>query len=205
MSLRNRFVDGVNSLFEKLGNEETLGAVDPVELERELAKRVAARGAAGDLSPSLNKKARVVRAGDASLKERIAMAAKRVAKIHKARKAKAATQKREQDAAFRNMADEARRAPPRHSSRSSSRSRSSSSSSSRSRRPSIFQNKDLASAYKTLNVEYGADAKTVKKAYRALMRKYHPDLHQDPKKKKAATSLTVKISSANDTIEKSRK
>ena len=63
----------------------------------------------------------------------------------------------------------------------------------------------MAQHYKTLNVEYGADAAAVKKSYRKLMRKYHPDLHRDPKKKVAATKLTVQISAAYTAIEKHRK
>jgi DnaJ-class molecular chaperone len=103
------------------------------------------------------------------------------------------------------MAEEARRNPPPRDTSSSSSQRSSAGSSRSSRRPSIFQNKDLAQHYKTLEVDYGADAATVKKAYRKLMRKYHPDLPSDPKKKKAATNLTVKISAAYAAIEQSRK
>lgn len=208
MSLRNRFVNGVNSLFEKLGDEKNLHEVDPEALEQELAQRVAARKSAGMPKPSDNKKARLAAAGKAALEKRIALAAKRVARIHKARQGKAAAKKRAADAAYkRHVAQEQQQRPPRNYStpprNSSAGTRSSSSK--RRTRPSIFQNQDLASHYKTLGVEYGADASTVKSAYRKLMRKYHPDLHQDPRKKKAATRLTVKISTAYSEIEKSRK
>lgn len=211
MSLRNRFVNGVNSLFEKLGDENALGKVDPVALEQELAQRVAARKSAGNPAPGDNKAARLAAAGKAALERRIALASRRIARIHKARQSKAAARKRVEEAAYKRMAEErSRQAPPRtyttppRSSSSSSR-ESASRNKRRGSRPSIFQNKDIASHYKTLGVEYGSDAITVKKAYRKLMRKYHPDLHQDPKKKKAATRLTVKISTAYDAIEKSRK
>jgi len=213
MSLRNRFVNGVNSLFEKLGDESALGKVDPVALEQELAQRVAARKSAGNPAPGDNKAARIAAAGKAALERRIALASKRIARIHKARQSKAAARKRVEEAAYKRMAEErSRQAPPRTYSappRSSSSSSKSSTSSSRNRRrgsrSSIFQNKDIASHYKTLGVEYGSGVITVKKAYRKLMRKYHPDLHQDPRKKKAATRLAVKISTAYDAIEKSRK
>ena len=209
MSLKDRVVDGVGSLFHKLNEGDAVSGVNPAELERELAKRVAARKAAGNPTPSDNARARLAQAGSKAREQRAAMAAKRVERIHAQRAKKAATRKRDQDAAFRHMAEEARRNPPppgpmpgpKRTSSSSSGSRSGG----RSRRPSIFQKKDIAQHYKTLNVEYGADATTVKKSYRQLMRKYHPDLHIDPKKKAAATKLTVQISAAYTAIEKHRK
>ncbi len=203
MSLKERFVDGVSSLFEKLNDGEELGGVDPAELERELARRVAAREEAGNPAASENAKARIAAAGSKAKSQRAAMATKRVAKIHGERKRRADAIKREQDAAFRKMAEEAQRtAPPRHSSSSSSSRRSSSS---RSRRPSFFGDKELAPHYKTLGVSADMDDGEIKSAYRKLMRKYHPDRHQDPKKKKAATELATKISLAYAEIEKSRK
>lgn len=209
MSFKDRVVDGVGSLFHRLNEGNSVSGVDPEELERELAKRVAAHKAAGSKSPSENARARLAQAGEKARQQRIALAAKRVARIHAKRTQKAADKKREQDAAFRHMAEEARRNPPPDPSYSSRKRGSSSSrkggARSSSRRPSIFQNKDIAQHYKTLNVEYGADAATVKKSYRSLMRKFHPDLHADPKKKKAATQLTVRISAAYEAIEKHRK
>jgi DnaJ-domain-containing protein 1 len=208
VSIKDRVVDRVGSLFHRLNEGDAVSGVDPEELEKELTKRVAARKAAGSPTPAKNARARLAQAGEKARQQRIALAAKRVARIHARRTKKAAARKREQDAAFRNMAEEARRNPPPDPTYSSSRSsstRSGSGARSSSRRPSIFQNKDMAQHYKTLNVEYGADAKTVKKSYRKLMRKFHPDLHIDPRKKKAATQLTVKISAAYTAIEKHRK
>lgn len=212
MRLKERFVDGVSSLFDKLGGSEELSAVDPEALERELALRVEARKAAGNPKPSENERARLAASGAAARKQREALAKGRVARIHAERARKAQSKKAEQDAAYRHMAEEARRnPPPRYSSSSSGYASSAgpgSSSSSGSRgstRPSIFQNKELAKHYKTIGVAYGADAITVKKAYRQMMRKYHPDLHQDPKKKKAATELTMKIATAYAAIEKANK
>ncbi len=205
MSLKDRVVDGVDSLFHKLNQGDAVSGVNPADLERELARRVAARKAAGNPSPANNSRARLAQAGAKAREQRATLAAKRVSRIHARRAKTAAAQKREQDAAFRNMAEEAKRnPPPRRPSPGASRTRSSSGSSSR-RRPSIFQKKDIAQHYKTLGVEYGADATTVKKAYRKQMRKYHPDLHADPKKKIAATKLTVQISAAYEAIEKHRK
>lgn len=208
MTLKDRVVEGVGSLFHRLNEGDSVSGVNPTELEKELAKRIAARKASGEPTPAKNARARLAQAGAKAREQRAALAAKRVAKIHARRAKKAATKKRNQDAAFRQMAEEARRnpPPPGPTPRSSAGRTSSSRSSSRSsRRPSIFQNKDIAQHYKTLDVEYGADAATVKKSYRKLMRKFHPDLHADPKKKAAATKLTVKISAAYTAIEEHRK
>ena len=201
MSIKDRLADGVSSLFEK-SDGDALRGIDPKSMERELRCRREGRKTAGSPAPSENMRAVMAAAGDKARAQRAAMAAKRVKRIHAAREKKAAAQRRDQDAAYRHMAEEAKRNPPpgpRSSSTRSSQSRS------RSSRSSAFPKDDLAQHYKTLDVEYGADATTVKKSYRKLMRKYHPDLHQDPRKKKAATNLTVKISAAYAAIEKHRK
>ncbi len=207
MTLKDRVVDGVGSLFEKLNEGDSVSGVNPSELERELAERMAARKASGEPAPAKNTRARLAQAGAKAREQRAELAAKRVARIHARRAKKSAAKKKDQDAAFREMAEEAKRNPPPR--QSAPRPRSSSSGASRgsrsSRRPSIFQNKDMAKHYKTLNVEYGADEKTVKKSYRKLMRKYHPDLHTGARKKAAATKLTVQISVAYEAIEKHRK
>ncbi len=208
MSLKDRFVDGVSSLFEKLNDGEGVSGVDEAELEKELAKRVAAREAAGNPPAHDNARARMAGAGSKAREQREALAEKRVAKIHGERRRRAAAKQREQDEAFRNMADEARRAPPPpRPGPSSQRPPRTGPGRSRSRRPGagIFGDTDLAQHYKTLGVSPDADAAELKSVYRKLMRKYHPDLHQDARKKKAATELATKISTAYAAIEKSRK
>lgn len=51
--------------------------------------------------------------------------------------------------------------------------------------------------YTNLEVEPGADLETIKRAYRRLMRKYHPDKHaNDPAKHKAATELAQSLTRA---------
>ena len=58
-------------------------------------------------------------------------------------------------------------------------------------------------AYAALEVPPGADFETVRKAYRALMRKYHPDLHNDrPENQKAANELTQKLTDSYKLLEK---
>ena len=62
---------------------------------------------------------------------------------------------------------------------------------------------EIRRAYAALEVTQGADFLTVRKAYRTLMRKYHPDRHaQSPEKQKAATELAQKLTMAYDLLEK---
>ena len=62
---------------------------------------------------------------------------------------------------------------------------------------------ELRLAYAALEVPYGADFATVRKSYRVLMRKYHPDRHAaSPEKQRAATELAQKLTAAYDLIEK---
>jgi DnaJ-class molecular chaperone len=58
-------------------------------------------------------------------------------------------------------------------------------------------------AYAALEVPYGSDFATVRKAYRLLMRKYHPDHHTgSADKQKAANELAAKLTDAYKTLEK---
>lgn len=51
--------------------------------------------------------------------------------------------------------------------------------------------------YRTLELEPGADLKSVRRAYRRLLLQYHPDRHaNDPEKYKAATEVTRKLTEA---------
>jgi DnaJ-domain-containing protein 1 len=61
----------------------------------------------------------------------------------------------------------------------------------------------LRKAYAALEVPPGSDFETVRKAYRTLMRKYHPDLHAGrPDKQKAANELTQKLTESYKLLEK---
>jgi DnaJ-domain-containing protein 1 len=61
----------------------------------------------------------------------------------------------------------------------------------------------IRNAYVTLEVPAGSDFETVRKSYRNLMRKYHPDLHGGtPEKHRAATDRTQKLTEAYKTLEK---
>ena len=61
----------------------------------------------------------------------------------------------------------------------------------------------LAGYYAALEVPYGSDLETVRKAWKTLMRKYHPDLHgQDAEKQKVARELTQGLNEAYSALEK---
>jgi DnaJ-domain-containing protein 1 len=62
---------------------------------------------------------------------------------------------------------------------------------------------ELRRAYAALEVPFGSDFATVRKSYRTLMRKYHPDRHAgSPEKQKAATELAQKLGQAYELLEK---
>ena len=62
---------------------------------------------------------------------------------------------------------------------------------------------ELAQYYANLEVPYGSDLETVRKAWKQLLRKYHPDLHsQDPDKQKLSNELVQEINSAYRELEK---
>ncbi len=57
-------------------------------------------------------------------------------------------------------------------------------------------------AFKDLELTPTSDFKVIKKQYRKLMKKYHPDRQQDDKKRKAAEKVTAKLNQAYDYLEK---
>src|SRR5262249_2219123 len=60
----------------------------------------------------------------------------------------------------------------------------------------------LRELYAQLEVPYGAPFDEVKKSFRRLMRKYHPDLHiGNPIKHKTATQLTMALTQAYSELE----
>jgi DnaJ-domain-containing protein 1 len=60
----------------------------------------------------------------------------------------------------------------------------------------------LRELYAQLETPYGAPFEEVKKSFRRLMRKYHPDLHVgDPVKHKTATQLTMSLTQAYNQLE----
>jgi DnaJ-domain-containing protein 1 len=62
---------------------------------------------------------------------------------------------------------------------------------------------EIRRAYAALEVPQGSNFETVRKSYRTLMRKYHPDHHTgSPDKQKAATELTQKLTEAYKLLER---
>jgi DnaJ-domain-containing protein 1 len=58
-------------------------------------------------------------------------------------------------------------------------------------------------AYAALEVPPGSSFEVVRRAYRTLMRKYHPDLHTStPDKQKSANEITQKLTDAYKLLEK---
>jgi DnaJ-domain-containing protein 1 len=58
-------------------------------------------------------------------------------------------------------------------------------------------------AYAALEVPPGSNFEVVRRAYRTLMRKYHPDLHTaTPEKQKAANEITQKLTDSYKLLEK---
>ena len=67
--------------------------------------------------------------------------------------------------------------------------------------PSLAE-KRLRELYAQLETPYGAPFEDVKKSFRRLMRKYHPDLHiGNPAKHKTATQLTMSLTQAYNELE----
>ena len=65
------------------------------------------------------------------------------------------------------------------------------------------QDNKLAQYYANFNVPYGTDIDTVKREWRRLLKKCHPDLcTNDPVKMEMATELTIKLNTAYRELEK---
>ena len=60
---------------------------------------------------------------------------------------------------------------------------------------------DISQYYANLELPIGADADEIRAAYRRLMRRYHPDLHQsDDQREKVATELAQRLRTARDAL-----
>ena len=61
----------------------------------------------------------------------------------------------------------------------------------------------IRKAYAALEVQPGSDFETIRKSYRRLMRKYHPDLHRgSAEAQRAATDLAQRLTEAYKLLEK---
>lgn len=193
-------VDRARSLLDKISVDDNgLSGVDEGDLQAELKARNALRAKRPPKPPEQNPRSRYAGAEPKSAAARRKMAERRRLKIHKLRDKREAERKRAADEAFRRVKEQARRRP----SSTAGGARTSSSSSRRSGGfGGIGRDPKVVDAYKTLDLAYGAELSEVKSAYRKLMRKYHPDLHnQSPKKQKAATELSMRVSQAYEVLE----
>ena len=60
----------------------------------------------------------------------------------------------------------------------------------------------LAGYYANLEIPYGSDLATARRAWKRLMKKYHPDLHaQDPERRRLANQITAELTRAYQGIE----
>ena len=62
---------------------------------------------------------------------------------------------------------------------------------------------DLAALYSNLEVPYGSNLASVRKAWKRLLLKYHPDLHsKDPEKRPIADELAKRLNGAYEQLRK---
>lgn len=65
------------------------------------------------------------------------------------------------------------------------------------------QNPEIAGYYANLEIPYGSDIETVNRAWKILLRKYHPDLHStDPEKVELANKIVQQLNKAHAALEK---
>lgn len=190
---------GIEELLGRLADDgEELSNVDVDALTAELE----ARKASGERDPRANPLAKTADGSDAARAAREKQARAREAKTHAKTAAREKADRAAQEAAFRQAKAQAEREAEAEYQRFRSGA-GGSSSTGRPRRSPFGKDPKLAKHYQTLHLPYGADFTEVKAAYRKLMRKYHPDLHnQSAKKQKAATELTVQVTQAYNELEK---
>jgi DnaJ-domain-containing protein 1 len=191
---------GLSSLMNKVAADDTpLSHVDEEGLQSELADRVAARK--GARSPADNPIAKLAGSSSAAREKRAKLAERRSARVDSERQKRARAENEAHEAAFR---DAQRRAQQQARSSSSRSGGKSAGQRARDKARSIFDRDDpkIVEHYKTLQLPNGAPFDEVKKAYRKLMRKYHPDLHTgSEKKQKAATELSMRVTQAYNALD----
>ena len=173
-------------------DDEPLSNVESAALQLELSARKAAREKS-PRQPLDNPLAKLATSDPASRAARDKAARDRGARVHRERDERDARQKSAADEAFRRMKDQAARGGGSWSSSSSSQS---SQSSGRPPRPGSTD-AQLLDWLRVLDLQLGADMAQIKTAYRKMMRKYHPDMHQgNPSKLKAANEMSMRVTGA---------
>ncbi len=195
MGITRRILESAQSGLSKLTSlvivdDEPLSNVESAALQVELSARKAAREKA-PRAPLDNPLAKLATSDPASRAAREKAARDRSARVHKERDEREARQKSAADEAFRRMKEQAARGGG-----SSSSSSSSSSGSARAPRPGSTD-AQLLDWLRILDLQLGADMAQIKTAYRKMMRKYHPDMHQgNPSKLKAANEMSMRVTGA---------
>jgi len=189
------------------GIEELLGRLSSGTEElahvqaEELAAELEARKAAGAREPKKNPRAMHADGSEASRAKRSKAAEVREGRVRAERERHEKAERAAQEAAFRRAQEQAARQADAEYERF--RSAAGAGPGPRPRHSPFGQDPKLAKHYQTLHLPYGADFAEVKAAYRKLMRKYHPDLHnQSAKKQKAATELSVQVTQAYNELDK---
>ncbi len=199
MGITRRILESAQSGLSKLTSlvivdDEPLSSVESAALQLELSARKAAREKA-PRQPLDNPLAKLATSDPAARAAREKAARERAARVHRERDEREARQRSAADEAFRRMKDQAARGGP-YTSSSSSSSSTSSSGSSRPPRPGSTD-AQLLEWYRVLDLQLGADMAQIKTAYRKMMRRYHPDMHQgNPAKLKAANEMSMRVTGA---------
>jgi hypothetical protein len=200
VSFTKKILESVNEFMEKMLADGTpLSDLDEEELGRELKARRDLQQKHPPKAPEDNPVAAMAGAGEAARAKRRTLQEKRAARARAEAKQHADAKKRAQDEEFRRVVEEAKRQGVGGGSAGGS----GGGQSRRGAPPGSFgKRKDIEKHYAALNLPYGASFDEVKSAYRKLMRRYHPDLHnQSPKKQKAANELTVQVTEAYNALE----
>lgn len=205
MSITKRILESAQSGFSRLTSlvivdDEPLTHVESAALQAELAARKVARERSGK-KPEDNPIAKLATSDPAARAQRDKAARERAGRIHKDRDERAAKAKAAADEQFRRMKEQAAAGGGSWTAPASASSGSSSSSgSSRPPRAGSTEAK-VAEWYRVLDLQVGADMPQIKSSYRALMRKYHPDMHAgNPQKQKAATELSMRVTTAYNSL-----
>ncbi len=193
--------EGLNSLLDKVaGNDDgPVPNLTPAEIRSKLEARAKGRAAPKNVHPIAKRAA----SKDEARQRRERIAKNREARIGKRRAQKQRAQQRASEAAFEQAKRQAY-ADSSSSTGTGTGSRRAKGSKRRGPRMPSFRKKDeIAKHYETLNLSYGADFAEVKKSFRTLVRRYHPDMHSgSPGKQKAASELTKQLTVAYNALER---
>jgi DnaJ-domain-containing protein 1 len=190
MSITRRILESAQSGIHRLTSlvivdDEPLSQVEAAALQAEITARKEAREKS-PRHPLDNPLAKLATSTVDARGQRQRQARERLARVQQQRDRQAAADRAASDEVFRRMKDQARTGA------------GSSPGAGPSRPPRAGSHEaQLADWYRTLDLSPGADLSEVKTAYRKMMRKYHPDLHNgNSQKQKAANELSLRVTAA---------